>query len=100
MEEKMQYLKMRMEEAINETDKDKQREMVQEIMDSPLMAKFKEWFLNVWNQIKEFVIKCERMIKKYKRNASFKRQHIKYKGVRNNKNKPNPKRKGLFLLFK
>ncbi|EAL11176.1 hypothetical protein protein [Bacillus cereus G9241] len=31
----MQELKMRMEAAINEPDKDKQREMVQEIMDSP-----------------------------------------------------------------
>ncbi|KLA21077.1 hypothetical protein B4078_5405 [Bacillus cereus] len=33
----------------------------------------------MWNQIKEFVIKCERTIKKYKRTAYFKRQHIKYK---------------------
>lgn len=79
MEEKMQYLKRSMEAAINETDKDKQRVMVQEIMDSPEMARFKEVFLRVWNQIKEFVIKCERTIKKYKRTASFKRQHIKYK---------------------
>ncbi|MDK7486771.1 hypothetical protein OWO82_25860 [Bacillus paranthracis] len=79
MEEKMQYLKMSIEAAINETDKDKQRVMVQEIMDSPEMARFKELFLRVWNQIKEFVIKCERTIKKYKRTAYFKRQHIKYK---------------------
>lgn len=79
MEEKMQYLKRSMEAAINEPDKDKQRVMVQEIMDSPEMARFKELFLRVWDQIKEFVIKCERTIKKYKRTASFKRQHIKYK---------------------
>ncbi|HFJ9518331.1 TPA: hypothetical protein ACGW7Q_005258 [Bacillus tropicus] len=75
----MQELKMRMEAAINEPDKDKQREMVQEIMDSPEMNQFKELFLRIWNQIKEFVIKCERTIRKYKRTASFKRQYIKYK---------------------
>lgn len=79
MEEKMQYLKRSMEAAINEPDKDKQRVMVQEIMDIPEMARFKELFLRVRDQIKEFVIKCERTIKKYKRTASFKRQHIKYK---------------------
>ncbi|MEK4614472.1 hypothetical protein [Bacillus sp. FSL K6-0067] len=75
----MKDLKKRMEAAINEPDKDKQRKMVQEIMDSPEMIQFKELFLRIWNQIKEFVIKCERTIRKYQRTASFKRQHIKYK---------------------
>ncbi|MED0906339.1 hypothetical protein CN327_06875 [Bacillus cereus] len=75
----MKELKMRMEAAINEPYKDKQREMIQEIMVSEVMAQFKKLFLNIWNQIKEFVIKCERMVRKYQRTASFKRQHIKYK---------------------
>ncbi len=61
----MKELKMRMEAAINEPSKDKQREMIQEIMVSEVMAQFKKLFLNIWNQIKEFVIKCERMVRKY-----------------------------------
>ena len=77
--QEMYDLRKRMEAAVNEPDKDKQRVMIQEIMDSPEMARFKELFLRVWDQIKEFVIKCERTIIKYKRTASFKRQHIKYK---------------------
>jgi hypothetical protein len=76
---KVQDLKKRMAAAVNEPDKDKQREMVQEIMDIPEMEQFKELFLKVWDQIKEFVIKCERTVRKYKRTASFKRQHIKHK---------------------
>lgn len=87
----MQDLKKRMEAAVNEPDKDKQREMVQQIVDSPEMLQFKEMIQNVFNRICEIITDfietlCEvlkpivRVVKKYQRINSFRRQRIQHKG--------------------
>ncbi|MES5896600.1 hypothetical protein [Bacillus cereus group sp. RP43] len=46
--EKTEEQVKRKEEALNETDKGKQRKMVQEIKESPELAWFQETLRNVW----------------------------------------------------
>lgn len=86
----MQDLKKRMEAAVNEPDKDKQREMVQEIMDSPEMLQFKKIIQNAFDYIcgiiNEFIKVLSvvlkpivRVVKKYQRIDSFRRQRMKHK---------------------
>jgi DNA-binding Lrp family transcriptional regulator len=87
---KVQDLKKRIAAAVNEPDKDKQREMVQEIMDSPEMSRFTEVIQNAFDYICEIITEiietlCEvlrpivRVVIKHQRINSFRRQRIKYK---------------------
>lgn len=84
---KINELKKQMELAINEPNKGKQRKMVQEIMNSPEMYQFKKVIQKLWEYVAEFVKiliesirQIARVIKKYQRSNSFKRQRIKHKG--------------------
>ncbi|AJG58880.1 hypothetical protein AW22_5283 [Bacillus cereus D17] len=93
-------LQKQMTLALNEPNKDKQREMVQEIMDSPEMAQFKELFQNIWDCISgiikviyEPIKKIARLIIKQKRINSYRRQRIKHR--RRVSNMSNHKKKKL-----
>ncbi|MED1559928.1 hypothetical protein [Bacillus paramycoides] len=54
--EKTEELVKRMEAALNETDKDKQRKMVQEIKDSSELAWFQETLRNIWRMTYTVVV--------------------------------------------
>ncbi len=93
-------LQKQMTLALNEPNKDKQREMFQEIMDSPEMARFKELFQNIWDCISgiikviyEPIKKIARLITKQKRINSYRRQRIKHR--RRVSNMSNHKKKKL-----
>ncbi|HFK1537580.1 TPA: hypothetical protein ACGXMY_005636 [Bacillus cereus] len=84
--EKTEELVKRMEAALNETDKDKQRKIVQEIKNSPELAWFQETLRNIWRmtytvveQLWEMVKQATRTATKQQRINSFRRQHIKHK---------------------
>lgn len=79
-------LQKQMTLALNEPNKDKQREMFQEIMDSPEMEQFNKMIKKLWDYITDFVKtlfehirEIVRTVKKYQRINSYRRQRIKHR---------------------
>lgn len=93
-------LQKQMTLALNEPNKDKQREMFQEIMDSPEMEQFNNMIKKLWDCITNFVKtlldhirEIVRAVKKYQRINSYRRQRIKHR--RRVSNMSNHKKKKL-----
>lgn len=79
-------LQKQMTLALNEPNKDKQRKMFQEIMNSPEMEQFNNMIRKLWDCITNFVKtlldhirEIVRAVKKYQRIHSYRRQRIKHR---------------------
>lgn len=86
--------------ALNEPNKDKQREMIQEIMNSPEMEQFNIMMKKLWDCITNFfktlldhIREIVRAVKRYQRTNSYRRQRIKHR--RRMGNMANHKKKKL-----
>ncbi len=92
-------LQKQMTLALNEPNKDKQREMFQEIMDSPEMERFNNMIRKLWDCITNFVKtlldhirEIVRAVKKYQRINSYRRQRIKHRRRVSNMSNHNKKK--------
>lgn len=92
-------LQKQMTLALNEPNKDKQREMFQEIMDSPEMERFNYMIRKLWDCITNFVKtlldhirEIVRAVKKYQRINSYRRQRIKHRRRVSNMSNHNKKK--------
>ncbi len=93
-------LQKQMTLALNEPNKDKQRKMIQEIMDSPEMEQFNIMMKKLWDCITNFfktlldhIREIVRVVKRYQRISSYRRQRIKHR--RRMGNMANHKKKKL-----